>query len=221
MPYSRTAAVADALLAFVVDGTYPPGGALPSEADLATRFEVSRLTVREAIRSLASINVIEVRQGKSSVVNAPEKWSPLDPRLLLARGRISGQFMLLPRKLVEARRSVEVGIAELAATRRTEEHLGQLSYHLDAMRQAHRQGHVARFADADDAFHDTLFASVDNIFFTAFFESLTHLQRSMGWTTTASVSRTREQSIDWHGRILGAVAEGDPDLSRETMRAHS
>ena len=69
---------------------------LPSEAELAARFDVSRLTVREAIRSLASTNVIDVQQGKSSVINPADRWSPLDPRLLQARGQASGEHELLP-----------------------------------------------------------------------------------------------------------------------------
>lgn len=219
MRQDQTSTVADGLIALVLDGTYPPGGTLPSEAELAARFEVSRLTVREAIRTLASTNVIDVRQGKSSVINAVDKWSPLDPRLLHARGRVSRQPMLLPRELIEARRTVEVGIAELAATRRTNEHVEQLSQHLDAMRQAHQHRNIAQFVESDLAFHNTLFQAVDNIFLTAIFEPLTQVLRTQQ-TTTSPVSQIRQYSIDWHTRILGAVADGDPDLSRETMRAH-
>lgn len=219
MRQSRTSVVADGLLDLVLNGTYPPGASLPSEAELAARFEVSRLTVREAIRSLASTNVIDVQHGKSSVINAPEKWSPLDPRLLQARGQASGQPMLLPRKLIEARRTVEVGIAELAADRRTDEHIEQLSRHLDVMRGAHAQADVARFVEADLAFHTTLFEAVDNVFLDAVFEPLALVLRTLRETTSA-VSQIREHAIDWHGRILAAVAAGDSDLSRESMRAH-
>ncbi|MET0865825.1 MAG: FadR/GntR family transcriptional regulator [Nakamurella sp.] len=219
MRQSRTAVVADGLLALVLDGTYPPGGSLPSEAEIANRFDVSRLTVREAIRTLASTNVIDVQQGKSSVINPADKWSPLDPRLLQARGQVTGQPMLLPRKLIEARRTVEAGVAELAAGRRTDEHIGQLTQHLDTMQQAHNDSDVARFVEADLAFHQTLFDAVDNVFLDAVFEPLAKVLHTLR-TTTSSVPDIREHAIDWHGRILAAVAEGDPDGSREAMRGH-
>ncbi|HOZ59030.1 MAG TPA: FadR/GntR family transcriptional regulator [Nakamurella multipartita] len=219
MRQSRTSAAADQLLGLVLDGTFPPGGALPSEAELAERFEVSRLTVREAIRSLASTNVIEVQQGKSSTINQPDRWSPLDPRLLQARGRVSGQPLLLPRKLIEARRTVEVGIAELAAGRRTDEHIGHLYLQIEAMRQAHQQGDVPRFVEADLAFHRTLFEAVDNVFLDAVFEPLAKVLRTLR-TTTSSVSQIREHAIEWHGRILTAVVAADPEKSREAMRGH-
>ena len=68
MSAGRAETTADALLGLVLDGTLPPGSSLPSEAELAGRFAVSRLTVREAIRSLASTRVIRVQQGRSSII---------------------------------------------------------------------------------------------------------------------------------------------------------
>jgi len=75
MTAGRAEATANALLGLVLDGTFPPGSSLPSEAELAGRFAVSRLTVREAIRSLASTQVIRVQQGRSSIINPIEEWS--------------------------------------------------------------------------------------------------------------------------------------------------
>src|ERR1700754_3605854 len=101
----RADVVADELLRLIINGTFPVGGALPSESELATRFGVSRLTVREAIRSLVPTRVIDVQQGRSSLVNPTSCWSPLDGRLLLARSRLDGEPLLLPRRLIEARRA--------------------------------------------------------------------------------------------------------------------
>jgi DNA-binding FadR family transcriptional regulator len=219
MPQSLTATVADGLVALVLDGLFPPGSTLPSEADLAVRFNVSRLTVREAIRTLAASNLIGVRQGRSSVVNTPDKWSPLDPRLLLARSQASEEPLLLFRKLIEARRTVEIGIAELAAVRRTEEHLQELLQHLEAMREAHQHSDVDRFVDADIAFHNTLFKAADNVFLDAVFEPLAAVLRTLR-AATSSVSEIRVHGIDWHDHILIAIRHADPGASRETMRAH-
>jgi DNA-binding FadR family transcriptional regulator len=215
----RADGVADQLLQLVVDGTFPPGGTLPSEADLAARFQVSRLTVREAIRSLMSTRVIRTQQGRSSVINPPEQWSPLDPRLLRARGQASGEPLLLPRRLMEARRTVEVGVAELAASRRTDEHLGQMAAWLDRMREAHRHADVDSFVEADLAFHATLFAAVDNVFLDALLEPLTSVLRTLRHQTS-SVPEIREHAIDWHARILACVTDSGPDASREAMRGH-
>jgi DNA-binding FadR family transcriptional regulator len=219
MASGRAETVADALLQLVIDGTFPPGSTLSSEAELAERFQVSRLTVREAIRSVASTNVIRVQQGRSSAINPVEAWSPLDPRLLKARGHASGEPLRLPRRLLEARRTVEVGIAELAATRRTDENVAGLAAFLEQMRDAHRHTDVARFVQADLAFHHTLFEAADNVFLTALFEPLSRVLRTLRHETS-SVPEIREHAIEWHAKILVSVTEGDADAARETMRGH-
>jgi DNA-binding FadR family transcriptional regulator len=217
MREGRVAAAADGLLQLVVVGTFPPGSTLPSEAELAARFQMSRLTVREAIRSLASTNVIRVQQGRSSVINPADQWSPLDPSLLKFRGQASGEP--LPKRLIEARRTVEVGIAELAATRRGEEHLARMAAFVEQMRDAHRHTDVPRFVEADLAFHQTLFEAVDNVFLDALFAPLSAVLRTLRYETS-SVSEIREHAIEWHAKILASVAEGDPDAAREMMRGH-
>jgi GntR family transcriptional repressor for pyruvate dehydrogenase complex len=219
MRKGRMDTVADGLLDLVLDGTYGPGSSLPSEAELADRFGVSRLTVREAIRSLASTQVIDVRQGKSSVINPVDRWSPLDPRLLSARGEVSGQPLVLPKRLLEARRTVEAAIAELAAERRSDEQVAQMSVFLERMRQAHRETDLTRFVEADLAFHHVLFEAVDNPFLDALFEPLALVLRTLR-RETSSVPQIRAHAITWHGKILEKIADGDPNGAREAMRGH-
>jgi DNA-binding FadR family transcriptional regulator len=219
MREGRAETVADGLLELVMDGTFPPGSTLPSEAEIAQRFEVSRLTVREAIRSLASTNVIRVQQGRSSVINPADQWSPLDPGLLKARGKASGEPLRLPKRLLEARRTVEVGIAELAANRRSDEHLARMTAFVEQMRDAHRDTDVPRFVEADLAFHAMLFEAVDNVFLDALFAPLSSVLRTLRHETS-SVPEIRKHAIEWHARILASVAEGDPGAAREMMRGH-
>ena len=80
----------ESLVQEIVAGIYAPGAALPSEAELAARHEVSRLTVREAVKQLASRNVLRVQQGVGTFVRPVSDWSPMDPALLSARSAIAG-----------------------------------------------------------------------------------------------------------------------------------
>ena len=219
MAHGRTEQVADELLGLVLDGTYPPGAALPSEAVLAARFGVSRLTVREAIRSLVSTRVIQVRQGRPSVINPADHWSPLDPRLLYARGVAMGEPMLLPRRLLEARRVVEIGVAELAAERSSDQHIALLAEFLDRMRESHERGEVQRFAESDIAFHHTLFDAVGNVFLDAVFEPLSEVVHTMR-IRTSSVHEIRQHAIYWHTRILEMTTARDPAGARDAMNGH-
>jgi DNA-binding FadR family transcriptional regulator len=215
----RTQRAADDLLELVLDGTFPPGSKLPSEAELAERFGVSRLTMREAIRSLAATRVISVSHGKSSVITSADQWSPLDPRLLLARGGVSGDPLLLPKRLIEARRMVEISAAELAAERRTDEQIAQMAGFVERMQAAHDEGDVARFVEADLAFHATIFEAVDNVFVDALFEPLEQVVRRLRAETSA-VPDIRVHAIAWHAAILDKLVEGDPAGARESMRDH-
>jgi DNA-binding FadR family transcriptional regulator len=219
MREGRADTVADALLHLVVTGEFPPGSKLPSEAELAERFEVSRLTVREAIRSLAFTRVIRVQQGRSSFINPSDQWSPLDPRLLKARGQASGEPLRLPKRLLEARRTVEVGIAELAATRRSDDQLAQMAAFVERMRDAHRDTEVPKFVEADLGFHQMLFEAADNVFLDALFEPLAAVLRTLRHETS-SVPEIRAHAIEWHAKILASVADGDTDAAREMMRGH-
>lgn len=219
MRMGRADAVAEDLLELVLDGTFPAGAALPSEVELASRFDVSRLTVREAIRSLASTRVIAVRQGRSSIINPVEQWSPLDGRLLRARSRAGADPLLTPRRLLEARRVVEVAIAELAALRRDDTHLAKMNELQEQMRDAHERGDVAACVEADLAFHGVLFEAADNVFLNALFEPLESVLRTVRGQTS-SVSEIREHALTRHGHILAAVSAGDSVSAREAMHAH-
>jgi DNA-binding FadR family transcriptional regulator len=219
MGASRAEEAAEALLGLVLDGTYPPGSSLPSETELASRFAVSRLTVREAIRTLASTQVIRVQQGRSSMINPVERWSALDPRLLRVRGQVSGEPLRLPKRLLEARRVIEVAIAEMAAERRTETHLERLAAAITSMQASHDCGDVPRFVEADLAFHEVLFEAADNAFLEALIQPLASVIRDLR-EETSSAYETREHAIDFHGRILRRVAERDSDGAREDMREH-
>jgi len=215
----RADVVAEQLLDLVLDGTFPVGGALPSESDLAARFGVSRLTVREAIRSLAPTRVLDVQQGRSTLVNPTDQWSPLDGRLLLARSRAGGDPLLLPRRLLEARRAVEVAIVELAAVRRQEHHLERMRTLQAQMLDGHARGDAAATAEADLAFHAALFEAADNVFLDALFEPLTSVLTAMRRETSA-VPDFRSHALDRHAAILRAVEAGDPAQARAAMEAH-
>lgn len=215
----RADVVAEQLLDLVLDGTFPVGGALPSESELAGRFGVSRLTVREAIRSLVPTRVLDVQQGRSTLVNPTSQWSPLDGRLLLARSRAGADPLLLPRRLLEARRVVEVAIVELAALRRQEHHLERLRDLHEQMLSGHSRGDAAATAEADLAFHAALFEAADNVFLDALFEPLTSVLTAMRRETSA-VPDFRSHALDRHAAILQAVEMGDPVQARAAMEAH-
>jgi DNA-binding FadR family transcriptional regulator len=211
--------LADRILDDVLSGRYAVGSALPSESELAEESGLSRLTVREAVKALRSKGVLRVEQGRGTFVGPTEEWSVLDPTLLIARSAAQADALLLPLKFIEARRLVEVGVAELAATRRSEKDIDALERSLAEMRKASRVKDVGAFVRADIAFHQVVLDAAENAFVAAIFDPLAQILRLTRYQTSAHAP-VRRHAITHHGNILEAIAAGDPMAAREAMHAH-
>jgi len=211
--------LADEILNDILAGRYPTSSPLPNESELAERSGVSRLTVREAIKALAAKNVVRVEHGRGTFVTSPQEWSVLDPVLLVARSSFEEDPLALPRKLIEARRVVEVAVAELAAQRRTPEDLDRLEESLATMRASAARSDVASFLAADIAFHQQVMDAADNNFITSLFDPLSKILQLTRHLTSAHAP-VREHAITHHQRILDAVRRGSPARAGRAMRDH-
>ena len=216
---SRAEELADGLLSDVLAGVYPPGSALPREADLAESSGLSRLTVREAVKVLQAMGVLRVEQGRGTYVTDTQDWSVLDPRLLLARSARGQDRMLLPLKFIEARRLVEVGVAEIAAGRRTDRHLTELAAALSAMSTTSRAKDAEGFVEADIRFHRIVLEAADNAFIAALFDPLSQILQLTRLQTSAHAP-VRTHAITHHRKILVALTSGDAEASRTAMHDH-
>ena len=111
-------------------------------------------------------------------MNPPEEWTALDA---LVRASVqSATHRTLPERLIEARRIVEVGAAELAAERRSGEDMTRLEEHLTAMHAADRAGDVDAFVAADLAFHTTVLAAAGNGLIAALLDALANCSSPTG-----------------------------------------
>lgn len=209
--------VAGQLLREIVAGTFPPGAPLPTENELALSQGVSRLTLREATGILRQKGVIEVRRGRGTYVRPKAEWSPLDPLLLDAQAGNSADDLASMERLLEARRLVEIGVAELAAARRREDDLEAMTGCLRQMRDAGED--VEQFVEGDIGFHDALLHAARNPIIEALFAPLRELLHSHR-RSTSSVPKDRLRAIRAHQAILNAVTGGDVEDARRAMAEH-
>lgn len=216
---SLSEGLADEIVNDVLAGRYPPSTPLPSETELAEQSGVSRLTVREAIKALAAKRVLRVEQGRGTFVTPMAEWSVLDPVLLIARSSHGEDRLALPRKLIEARRVVEVAVAELAAERRSAQDLTDLEESIAQMRAAAAVDDVQAFVAGDIAFHQQVLDAAGNSFITSLFEPLSRILQLTRLQTSAHAP-VRAHAIEHHQRILDAVRRGSPTKAGRAMREH-
>ena len=209
--------VVDAILDDIVDGTIGIDAGLPSEADVADAHGVSRLTVREAIRTLQARGVVRVESGKGSFVNPVSEWTSFDAVLRISAAGSSDAEVAI--QLLELRRIFEMGAATLAASRRSDHDLARMTAYLADMKAAHAANDVPAFVRADLAFHDVILKASHNIFLGAMFEPLTrvlHQRREQ----TSRVVEIQIHAIAEHEGVLEAMRTGDPVLARAAMQSH-
>ena len=191
---------------------YRPGDRLPSERELADRLGVSRPSVREALKALANVGVLETRRGSGTVV-----------------ARDSAQFFresmeyltLLDRpsalEIYEARELVEVFLAGRAAERRTEEDLEKIKTALEEM-AANIDNPECRI-EPNARFHEAVAAAAHHPVLEGIMASLHHGLRATIRFNEAS-TLDRQASHDVHVRIYEAIRAARPGEAKAAMRAH-
>ncbi len=208
------AEVARRLVDYLLSGGIEPGGRMPSERQLAEAFGVGRSAVREAIAALTLIGLVEVRHGDGTYLKRPD--SPLLPQVV-EWGLLLGEQRTVD--LVEARQKIEVDIAGLAALRRSEEDLAELSRSLGRMEWEARQGgDAAAFVEADVDFHLRLAEAAQN---TALRDVLSSIQALLrAWIGRVIAEGHRELSYHEHAPILAAVRARDAAAAEAAMDEH-
>jgi GntR family transcriptional regulator, transcriptional repressor for pyruvate dehydrogenase complex len=149
--------------------------------------------------------------------NPPDRWTDLEALVRAVSAQAPDLAGVVPERLIEARRGIETGAAELAATRRTADDLEHLQAHLDAMAAA--ANNVDAFVIADLAFHQSVLDAADNAFISALLEPLSRLLIPAR-RQTSEVGDIRRHAIEHHRAVLDAIRSGDPERARRAMHDH-
>lgn len=205
------------LLEQIVQGDYAPDQALPAEGELAAAANVSRLTVREALKKLQAQNVVKVKRGLGTFVNPTAQWTDLEAILRAAAASADTPDMSL--RLLEIRRMVETGAAELAALHATDEDLDRMQESISTLERAHAAEDLDAVTAADLAFHDAVFRASANPFVPVVLGPLGQLLYSMR-RETSSFREVQVHAIEHHKLVLRALRTRDPLRARQAMEAH-
>ncbi|MEF9906817.1 GntR family transcriptional regulator [Streptomyces sp. P9-A2] len=181
----------------IVSGVYERGGRLIEEL-LARRYGVSRVPVREALRTLEAEGFVVTRRHVGACVAEPTEQEAAD--------------------LLEMRLLLEPLGASRAAQRRTEAHLKVLRGLVRLGQERARQGHSDDLRSLGGWFHETLAQASGSPALTS---TLIRLRRRIGWMY--EVRGTRDPVACWseHGAVVDAVVRGDGERARVVMALHT
>ncbi|MDC4233791.1 FadR family transcriptional regulator [Actinomyces sp. B33] len=209
--------VVDALLDGIAEGRYRVGEALPGEVDLAADLEVSRLTVREAVKVLRERGVLRVVHGRGTYLAPREEWTDLGTVVSMSLRKSSPREVGL--RLTELRRMIEVGASGLAALNRRDEDVAALAGLLEVMDRAGAEDDVRTVVAADIAFHDRIMRASRNPYIGVVMSPLERALRSSR-VVTASNPRVRDRAQEHHRAIFEAIRDGDEQAAKDAMRSH-
>lgn len=205
--------IVDQITALIAGGALKPGDRIPSEKELCRQFSVGRTSVREALRSLSALGVLESHAGDGTFVSQ-SAGLPLQRSLRYAVLLDATQI----EDLVEARLTLESQLAALAARRRSQTDLEAIAEAIAGMRRA-REDHESYLA-CDLQFHLAIARAAGNSILQTMLETTRGYLQTWIRETLASSKRRAALSITEHRRILQSIEERDEDAASAAMRAH-
>ncbi|GAB2804169.1 FadR/GntR family transcriptional regulator [Streptomyces daliensis] len=205
------AEVSRRLIDYLMSGAVRPGDRIPSERQLTETLGVNRPTVREAIKSLGFLGLLEIRQSSGTYFRGTDSdvlYRLFELGLVLGERGAKG--------MLQARAELEAVVAGLAAEARDEAGVELLRARLATMRDCPD----TEFAEADTAFHAALAEISGNTVLRDMLKGMrAMIQR--GWVERTGEVRPREVAYEDHVPIFEAVEQGDAEAARAAMARHT
>ncbi|WP_347557548.1 FCD domain-containing protein [Robbsia sp. KACC 23696] len=199
--------VLDRLGEQICSGHFAPGDVLPSEPELAQQLAVSRITIRESVKSLSAKGMLEVRRRHGTVVTARTRWQLFDPDVIAWRAKAGTVDTVLIRDLMELRRIIEPQAAKLAAARATDMERRALRYAYDAMAAA--VAGRGEYVPADLAFHGAIFSACNNQFIQQMQTALSAILRT-SFALSSEIEGGPARSLPMHEALCRAIEQANP-----------
>jgi GntR family transcriptional repressor for pyruvate dehydrogenase complex len=204
--------IVERITAYILGQRLSPGDKLPPERELTASLRVGRSTIREAIKSLRAVGIVEMT-ARGPVVG---RGQPEGLSKSLAWGLLVSPRGV--REAVEARSVLEAALVRMAAERATDEEIAQIGRLLDEMRKA--TSGTAEYVEADLRFHLAIATAARNTLLFSVIETLHELNRA--WMTRNVAEERQHAAIPFHEHeaIVVALRAHDPDSAEAAMSAH-
>lgn len=209
--------MAEAIRRAILEREFAPGDVLPPERSLAAQFQVTRNTVREALRALERARLLAIRQGSGARVLDYLSTAGLEFLAELLGTDEGGRTRLL-RDLAEVRKVVGVALCHFAVDHLDRAALGSLREGLDAFRaEADRPApDVRRLQELDYELHNRLVRAADNRAFILLHNSLNHVYRTVAHFFEPLMA-TPADLADHYEAVIDALDEGDAAEAKRVL----
>ena len=207
----------EALADQIVSGQLPAGSQLPSELVLCENFGVSRITMREAVKSLEEKGLVLARQGSGTTVTEEDGWTLLDPIVLAAVVRHDTRLTLLD-QLVDVRARLEAPMAGQAARNATSTDIAEMAALLALLdSQVNEQD---KFLETDVAFHDSIMRASGNRLSRSIVRTVhTEARKSYRYSGDPTSTECRV-SNDEHRAVFDHIRKKDEAGAEQAMSRH-
>lgn len=197
------------ILGYIESAQLGAGDLLPAERDLAERLGVSRATLAQALVALEVLGVIDVQHGTGAVLVYRPSVATVISGLREHRSRLPD--------IVEARSTLEVKLASLAAERRTDADLAAIDAALDAMRLEIETG--GKGAHGDELFHHAVTEAAHSPVLAQLMKFIADMIRETRLESLGQPGRP-QQSLASHRVIADAIRAGEPTAAERAMLSH-
>jgi len=204
------ARVVNALGQEIVDGTAAPGEILNLDR-LSERFSVSRSVLREALRVLQSVGMVEPRQRVGTQVLPRQRWDLFNPQIIQWRGQ--GDYFAQMREMLELRLGIEPVAARLSARLMTPAQRDAISRAADVMVQADLAQDGRRYLEADVDFHTLILQGSGNAVMAHFAGTVAALLRTREQEKRFTITEYTPASAHRHNDLAAALLAGDEDAA--------
>jgi GntR family transcriptional regulator, transcriptional repressor for pyruvate dehydrogenase complex len=209
-----TEVIAEMITERIRSGALQPGDKLPAEPELARQLQVGRGTVREAIRTLHTLGVLQVVRGRGTFVAEPMR-QPYSEQFV-GLSSVSGPGLA---QILELRIALETAAVSLACVRATEDDLAEIGRRVADHEAAAEQGDVHAEHRTDEDFHDALLRAAHNENLHSMYRMIVP-QMSDFRLETLRLERSSQRFVVGHRDILSGIVARSPRESSNAVARH-
>ena len=207
--------VIDEIKRMIQSGEIREGDKLPNQNEFAAQLRVSRTSLREGLNTLTRLGVIEQRPGYGTVLRSriPALFTdhPTPPLISDKAATI---------ELIEARRYIEIGAAELAVRNSTPEQVEEMRVLIDEMTLAVNEGRIEDYIEKDVAFHFVIAKASQNRFIINLYVTLRGVMEQYMRESFHLLPWMLDRSLKFHQNIFEAIKNGDHSRAASQMEKH-